>query len=331
MLYLNYHLALADFKLDLEVNLSATGISALFGHSGAGKTTLLRLIAGLEPAQRGILRFGATVWQDHEIFVPPYLRKIGYVFQGGQLFKHLTVAQNLAFASSRSKIKAEEIQRISHELKLEKLLQRMPNKLSGGEKQLVVFARCLATQPELLLLDEPFSAVDDYTTQLLIEYTQRRNLPTLFVSHAADEVMKIANYLLHIENGTLLSHGTINQMLPRLGRNGFILDGRLIAHKLGCCYYQTCIGQISFQNILAPKTARIFVDGRNIIFHQHSSANAFPSRINSIQSEIAFYSRLNLTLANENIEIIILAVKLSKLAIIPGQTVFVEILHADIL
>jgi molybdate transport system ATP-binding protein len=194
-----------------------------------------------------------------------------------------------------------------------------------------VFARALLTQPRLLLLDEPFSALDDDTTQLLIEYTKKLNLPTLYVSHSADEVMKISSYFLSIKNGKLANHGPINQMLPFLGRNGFVLEGKFISQNQGICTYQTSAGQINFQALTCPKNARIFIDGRNIAFHQQSSEQYLSASVDAIKSEIPFYYSINMDLAGEHIEILILQEKLSGLNPAPGQMLFIEILQADIL
>lgn len=331
MLYLKYNLTQKNLNLDLEINLPIQGITALFGHSGAGKTTLLRIIAGLEPLYCGTLKFRDTVWQSNKVFVPPYLRRIGYVFQDGRLFNHLTVEQNLTFASQRSKIKPKEIKLILQALKLDNLLHRIPNQLSGGEKQRIVFARALLTQPTLLLLDEPFSALDDDTTQFLIEYTKKLNLPTLYVSHSADDVIKISNYLLSIKSGKLAHHGPINQMLPLLKRNGFVLDGRLIFQHQGACSYQTSAGQITFQAVTCPENAHIFIDSRNIVFHQQPLDKFLPARILAIKSEIPFYYSIHMIIACEHIEILILQEKLSGFNIALGKMLFMEILHADIL
>jgi len=332
MLYLKYELNKPRLNLDLDIELPSTGVTALFGQSGAGKTTILRIIAGLEPTQQGVLRFMGQVWQDKttKIFIPPYLRKIGYVFQEGKLFNHLNIAKNLSFASSRSKIKKEEAEVIIEELGLKNLLSRMPQKLSGGEKQQVAFARCLLTQPDLLLLDEPFNAIDVYTTQLLIECIHKLQLPTLYVSHDRNEIIKIADYMLHIHDGKIITHGSLNQMLPLLGYNGFIINGKLISSNNGYCCYKTDIGSISFPTVKTPPSnARIYVDSRNINLYKYDTGKLIALHINSIKYDIPFYCQLNVKLANENIDILILKEKIANMEVHSMSTVFIEILQAD--
>ena len=219
MLYLKYELP----RLSLELNLENFGITALFGHSGAGKTSILRIIAGLEPTYKGNLKFGAQVWQDQKIFVPPYQRKIGYVFQDTQLFNHLSVTANLVYAASRSGMTHNEMQKVCEQLHIEQIMSRMPDKLSGGEKQRVAFARCLCSKPQLLLLDEPFTALEDDLTQLMLEYLAKLKLPTIYVSHSLNEIIQVADYLIHIEQGKMLRHGNLNAMLQFIGRNRFTL------------------------------------------------------------------------------------------------------------
>lgn len=227
-LYLKSKLELAKFTLDLEIQISISGVLVLFGDSGAGKSTLLRIIAGLEPRHVGVVKFANQIWQDEKVFLPPYKRKIGYVFQHGQLFNHLNVAQNLSFASKRSGIKSAEIQQVYSMLKLEPLLLLMPNTLSGGQKQRVAFARCLLTKPQLLLLDEPFNAVDEYSKHIILEYLLALNLPTIYVTHSVKEVIQVAHYIVHIEDGKISGQGSLKQMLHVLERNSFTLDDRFV-------------------------------------------------------------------------------------------------------
>jgi molybdate transport system ATP-binding protein len=181
------------FDLQLEASFSATGISAIFGPSGCGKTTLLRCIAGFQ-ACTGSIRFGDSTWLDSQqgINVAPHRRPVGYVFQEAHLFPHLDVSGNLAFAESRAvasgKFTRSEIVDI---LALSALLGRPVAELSGGERQRVALARTLLSQPDLLLLDEPMSALDHARKAELLPYIRTAcsvtGIPALFVSHAIDE------------------------------------------------------------------------------------------------------------------------------------------------
>lgn len=216
MLQLKINHELPALTIDIDISLPSTGITALFGHSGSGKSTILRILAGLEANLNVIIRFNQKPWQDEQLFVPPHKRNIGYMFQDVQLFKHLNVAKNLFFASKRSKVPETMVNQICHDLNITYLMNRMPNRLSGGEKQLIGLARCLLTQPEILLLDEPLSALDNARKIMVLEYLHKLPIPIILVSHSLIEVSKIADYLVYIENGKLIEHGQLNQVLPTL-------------------------------------------------------------------------------------------------------------------
>ena len=137
-------LSFEEFSLEASVSLELDGITALFGPSGAGKTTLLRILAGLEDRATGRLSLGEEEWQDsgRSLFVPPYERRVGYIFQDGRLFSHLSVEENLLFAHKRAHRKSEsmrtvELTEVIESLKLGSLLQRNPGSLAGGEQQRV--------------------------------------------------------------------------------------------------------------------------------------------------------------------------------------------------
>ena len=216
------HLARDNFTLDASFCVPARGITALFGPSGCGKTTLLRAIAGLEKNARGSFKVGDTVWQSDSIFLPTHQRALGYVFQEASLFTHLSVQQNLQYGFNR--IPAEQ-QRIPFEqavdlLGLESLLSRNPAQLSGGERQRVAIARALLTSPQLLLMDEPLAALDYQRKQEILPFFERLHseldIPILYVSHAPDEVARLADYLVLLENGQVQASGPITEMLTRI-------------------------------------------------------------------------------------------------------------------
>lgn len=149
------------FTLDVDLALPCRGVTALFGHSGSGKTTLLRCIAGLERAPRGFLAVDGEVWQDSKHWMPTHKRPLGYVFQEASLFSHLTVLGNLRYGLKR----ITAAQRVSLDQAIEllgigPLLDRKPDRLSGGERSRVGIARALATSPRILLMDEPLAALD---------------------------------------------------------------------------------------------------------------------------------------------------------------------------
>ncbi len=229
----------AGFTLDVDISIPARGITGLFGHSGSGKTTLLRLIAGLEKAE-GVCKFKEQYWQNEHTIVPTYQRPIGYVFQDANLFPHLTVANNLKYGQKRHQGKqsialdhAIELLGIGH------LLSRKPAQLSGGEKQRVGIARALAVSPELLLMDEPLAALDLARKQEILPYLERLHdelaIPMLYVSHAPDEIARLADHIVVMEKGSVVAAGSLTETLSRidlpirLGEDaGVVLNGVII-------------------------------------------------------------------------------------------------------
>jgi molybdate transport system ATP-binding protein len=224
------------FALDVDLRLPGRGVTALFGPSGSGKTTVLRCIAGLERA-RGRLVVAGEVWQDEAHWLPPHRRPVGYVFQEASLFPHLTVLGNLRYGMRRAG-QAQRV-RLDHAIALlgiGHLLDRRPERLSGGERQRVGIARALAVAPRLLLMDEPLAALDFKRKQEILPYLERLHdeldIPMLYVSHAADEVARLADHLVVLDGGRVLAAGPLGETLARidapfrLGEDaGAVLDG----------------------------------------------------------------------------------------------------------
>lgn len=211
------------FAFAVELALPAQGMSALFGPSGAGKTTLLRAIAGLDRADGRVDVLG-EVWQDDArgIFVPPHRRGVGYVFQEASLFSHLDVRANLAFGWQRVPPPARRVSldRAIDLFDLGDLLRRPPATLSGGERQRVAIARALLASPRLLLLDEPLAALDQARRLEVLPYLERLHaelaVPAVLVSHVADEVVRLADYLVLLEAGAVRAAGQLDMLLGRL-------------------------------------------------------------------------------------------------------------------
>lgn len=209
------------FALDVDVTLPAKGVTALFGPSGSGKTTLLRCIAGLERPSHGRLTVGGEVWQDGKLFLPTHKRALGYVFQEASLFPHLTVMDNLRYGLRR--MNCERRVSLDHTIDLlgiGHLLERRPDHLSGGERQRVGIARALAVGSCLLLMDEPLAALDLKRKQEILPYLERLRdeleIPILYVSHAADEVMRLADHIVVMDGGRVRTHGPLAETLSRL-------------------------------------------------------------------------------------------------------------------
>jgi molybdate transport system ATP-binding protein len=213
-----------DFRLTVDLRLPGQGVTGLFGHSGSGKTTLLRAIAGLERRGRGFVAVKGEVWQDDErsLFLPAHRRSLGYVFQEANLFPHLTLRQNLEYGYQRVAVESRRIpfdQAISL-LGLESLLSRRPDQVSGGERQRAAMARALLTSPGLLLMDEPLSALDIPRKKEILPYLERLHreleIPVLYVSHSPDEVARLCDHLVVLEDGRVLADGPLQETIARL-------------------------------------------------------------------------------------------------------------------
>lgn len=210
------------FALRAHLNLPGRGVTALFGPSGCGKTTLLRCMAGLTRVPQGYLEVNGAVWQDGKHFVPTHRRPLGYVFQEANLFAHLSVRRNLDYGRSRSGhvSTAEAFDRIVALLGIAHLLERWPSGLSGGERQRVAMARALLTQPRLLLMDEPLAALDLARKAEILPYLERLrdelDIPILYVSHAPDEVARLADHLVVLDQGAVVAAGPLQDTLARL-------------------------------------------------------------------------------------------------------------------
>jgi len=211
------------YALDADLNLPGEGITALFGPSGAGKSTFLRVMAGLERTRDSYIEVGEEVWLDDakKFSLPTYQRPLGFVFQDVHLFEHLDVRGNLEFGMRRVPV---EDRRISLDSAIEllgigHLTERRPSRLSGGERQRVGIARALATSPRVLMLDEPLSALDMQRKAEIMPYLELLNaelkIPILYVSHALDEVARLADRLVLLDKGRVLAFGPTDELLTR--------------------------------------------------------------------------------------------------------------------
>jgi len=213
-------------KLAVRFN-AAGGATALFGASGSGKTSVVNMIAGLLTPDRGSIVLDDTVLFDAaaSIDVPPHLRRIGYVFQEGRLFPHMSVRQNLDYGRRMSgrPLDAKEFDRIVALLDIGHLLDRRPRLLSGGERQRVAVGRALLMQPRLLLLDEPLASLDVAHKREILPYLVRlrdeAGIPIVYVSHTAAELRRIATTVVRLDAGRVVGAGGLELL------DGVDLDG----------------------------------------------------------------------------------------------------------
>lgn len=227
---------LGRFDLDVAFDAPARGVTALFGPSGCGKTSVLRCMAGLTRIADGFLSIDGEIWQDGAFFRPTHRRALGYVFQDANLFPHLSVRDNLLYGAPRDRtlwtIPFDETIAL---LGVEPLLDRAPLMLSGGERQRVAIGRALLSQPKLLLMDEPLSALDRLTKDEILPYLERLHeslsIPVIYVSHDIGEIEQLADRLVLMQAGRVLSSGPIGQLqtdaalaLPFLSEAAVSLD-----------------------------------------------------------------------------------------------------------
>jgi molybdate transport system ATP-binding protein len=217
---------IGGFDLDVGFQAPLSGVTALFGASGCGKTTILRCIAGLN-RMRGRLAIGERVWQDdaQTLFRPPHKRRVGYVFQEASLFPHLTVHGNLTFGAKRAPRDhgtppAVDFDQVVGLLGIGDLLDRAPAKLSGGERQRVAVGRALLSEPRLLLMDEPLSALDRSTKDEILSYFEalfaELKIPVLYVSHDIAEVTRLADRMVVLSRGGKVAEGPVGEIMERL-------------------------------------------------------------------------------------------------------------------
>lgn len=235
-----------DFALDVSFEAPMQGVTALFGPSGCGKTMILRCMAGLD-RMAGRLSVGQEVWQDDttQIFRKTHHRPVGYVFQEASLFPHLSVRNNLLYGMRRSKPQAAKgtlgFDDIVALLDVGHLLDRSPVALSGGERQRIAVGRALLSQPRLLLMDEPLSALDRQTKDELLPYFemlhQELSIPILYVSHDIAEVVQLADRMIVLARGHKVAEGPLVEILERLDLHpatgrfeaGVVLTARITA------------------------------------------------------------------------------------------------------
>lgn len=243
-LFVSIKQELAQFTLDAQFQ-APKGATVLFGASGSGKTTLINAVAGLSRGSVGRVAVDGWVLQDSAagVWLAPHKRRLGYVFQEGRLFPHLSVRQNLLYGQwfARKRSVAGELGNVVEMLGIGPLLERRPGALSGGEKQRVAIGRALLARPRLILADEPLAALDEARKAEIMPYFERlrdeSEVPILYVSHSMGEVARLATTVVALENGRVSRVGPAAEVLGDPGFTpagvravGAVLDARVVQH-----------------------------------------------------------------------------------------------------
>ncbi|MBA0882656.1 ABC transporter ATP-binding protein [Flavobacterium undicola] len=226
--------ASGEMLLNLDFEIKENEFVTLYGSSGSGKTTTLRILSGLSEADKGIITINNETWldTDKKIQLPPQKRKIAYVFQDYALFPNMSVRENLSYALEKGQDKTI-IEELLTLMELEQLQHQKPAQLSGGQKQRVALARALVRQPDILLLDEPLSAVDHEMRVKLQDYIiqvhRKYKLTTILVSHDIAEIYKMSDKVIVLENGKISKQGTPEQVFSsRLVSGKFQFVGEIL-------------------------------------------------------------------------------------------------------
>lgn len=289
------------FTLDVAFD-AGPGVTAIFGPSGSGKTSLINAIAGLlDPTDGCISVDGLRLFDRKDgTNLPPHKRRMGYVFQDNRLFPHLSVRQNLTY-SPRNTASAAELDTVVQLLGLEALLGRAPRNLSGGEAQRVAIGRALLSSPQSLLLDEPLASLDADRKAEILPYLQRMRdalkIPILYVSHALDEVIELADNLALISAGRLMAFGPLETVLadpeaaPYLGAHGetSLLPATVTRHDDdGLTELATAVGPLLVPRMMAEvgATTRIRIEADDVILSRTapeglSALNVLPVRVSN--------------------------------------------------
>lgn len=216
MLVIDIKKQLGDLNLDVQLSLPSSGISAVFGRSGAGKSSLANIISGLSSPDSGRISLNNSVLFDSEtrVSIPPEQRHIGYVFQDARLFPHYKVEGNLLYGCNGKR--TPRFNDVVKLLDIESLLQRYPHSLSGGEKQRVAIGRAILSEPTLLIMDEPLASLDLPRKHEVMPYLERLakeiETPIIYVSHSLDEILRLADHMVLLNQGKVSLSGDITQV-----------------------------------------------------------------------------------------------------------------------
>ncbi len=271
MIYVNInkilHTAHGEMDLHFESEIPDRSFVTLYGPSGAGKTTILRCLAGLTSPDSGIIKSNDEIWfsGSEKINKKPGLRKTGVVFQDYALFPNMTVAENIASGAEKTKRKTKT-EELLHEAGLTSLADRKPSQLSGGQKQRTALARALAREPDLLLLDEPLSALDhemrSTLQDLILRLHRRYKMTTVLISHDMSEVFRLSDKVYTMDHGRVLKSGKPSEVFAEKGiSTKFSFTGEILSIKKSGIIY--IIDALIGNDIVRVAATEREIDGLN--------------------------------------------------------------------
>ncbi|MGM0677255.1 MAG: molybdenum ABC transporter ATP-binding protein [Pseudomonadota bacterium] len=306
-IHARFFLDRGDFTLDVDLEIPGRGVTALFGRSGSGKTTVLRCLAGLERIREARLTFNGETWQDGKQWLPVHQRPLGYVFQEASLFPHLRVRDNLLYGFKRlpPEQRRLELDEVANLLGLTDLLARYPDALSGGQRQRASIGRALLTSPRLLLMDEPMASLDVTSKGEILPYLERLrdelSIPVVYVSHSIEEVARLADHMVLMENGRALAQGPLQALLTRTDlplahseQASAVIQGTVAAHHADDHLTELAFSGgrllVSHQDraIGAPLRVRILARDVSVALERPDSSsvlNSIPVRITQISDD----------------------------------------------
>lgn len=325
---LKYSIQKGEFRLNVDTRIPATGVTGVFGESGSGKTTLLRCIAGLEHS--------SDTTAVHE-------RRIGYVFQDPQLFAHLSVRKNIEYGLRRNPGATNSVDEIAKLLDVESLLDRSTDQLSGGEAQRVSIARVLCQSPRLILMDEPLTALDERRRSEVLPYLDKlhaeSSVPIIYVSHNIDEICRLSDHLLILDNGRIVAEGGLQETLARVdlpqigGRNaGAVIEATATRYdeEFDLTAFESSAGEILVAGRQDSESLRLRIAASDVSLSRipaESSTilNILPAIIESIAAESSSTELLRLKLGDDVLLSRITRRSLRQLDLKVGDPVFAQI------
>ena len=334
----------AGFAIDVDFAAPA-GVTALFGRSGSGKTSVVNAVAGLLRPDEGRVTMGARVLFDSTagVALPVHRRRMGYVFQDGRLFPHLTVRQNLRYGRwfAPGRIGAD-FGRVVGLLGLADLLERRPGALSGGEKSRVAIGRALLSAPAALLLDEPLAALDEARKAEILPYLERlrdeTGLPIIYVSHVLAEVARLATTVVVMEAGRVVRQGSVGAVLsdpaaaPLLGirEAGAVIAARVAAHEAdGLSRIETSGGVLFLPRVAAGPGSllRVRIAAQDVMLALArpdgvSALNILPAVVTAVQTGTGPGAVVQLRSGDDLLLARITRRSAEALALEPGRAVF---------